>query len=145
MLFRWTFFSREDTCCLYPQLDSSMDPTFEVADFTELNMNYYPALSCVTPRECILCAGEVLFVPAGCPHKVENLDTSLAISANFVDGSNFELVQQELQTNGLIDERSAKLFEIFSNKRFDSRMDFEIPHLPWSRFKHYTHTCDCTS
>lgn len=131
---RWTFFSREDTCCLYPQLDSSMDPTFE-ADLIERNLKKYPALSCVTPRECILCAGDVLFVPAGCPHKVENLETSLAISANFVDGSNFELVQQELQTNGLVDERSAKLFETFSSKCFDSRMNFEIPHLPWSRFK----------
>lgn len=113
-----------------------MDPTFE-ADFTELNLNKYPALSCVTPRECVLCAGEVLFVPAGCPHKVHNLETSLAISANFVDGSNFEFVQRELQTNGLIDERSAKLFDTFSNKFFDSKMDFEIPHLPWSTFKQY--------
>ena len=121
-----------------------MDPTFEAADFTELNMSDYPAVSCVTPRECILCAGEVLFVPAGCPHKVENLETSLAISANFVDGSNFELVQQELQTNSLIDERSAKLFEVFSSKPFNSGMDFEIPHLPWSRFKHYAHTDNCT-
>ena len=116
-----------------------MDPTFEAdfSDFSEVNFNKYPALSCVTLKECILCPGEVLFVPAGCPHKVENLETSLAISANFVDGSNFELVQRELQTNGLIDERSAKLFEMFSSKIFNSTMDFEIPHLPWSRFKQY--------
>ena len=113
-----------------------MDPTFE-ADFSELSLDKYPALSCVTPRECVLCPGEILFVPAGCPHKVENLETSLAISANFVDSSNFELVRQELQTNGLIDERSAKLFEIFSSKHFDSSMDFDISHLPWDRFKLY--------
>ena len=115
-----------------------MDPTFE-ADLSEVNLNKYPALSSVTPKECILCPGEVLLVPAGCPHRVENLKTSLAISANFVDSSNFELVQQELQTNGLIDERSAKLFDsvIFSSNNFNSAMDFEIPHLPWSRFKQY--------
>ena len=113
-----------------------MDPTFE-ADFNELSLNKYPAVSCVNPKECILCPGEVLFVPAGCPHKVENLETSLAISANFVDGSNFKLVQGELQTNGLIDERSAKLLEVFSSKDFNSTMDFEISHLPWRKFKQY--------
>ena len=111
-----------------------MDPTFDT-DFTESNLADYPALAFVTPRECILCPGEILFVPAGCPHRVENLEESLAISANFVDSSNFELVQQELQINGLIDERAAELYEILSNKQFNSQMDFTTSHLEWNKFK----------
>jgi len=111
-----------------------MDPTFD-ADFIESNLSDYPALAFVAPRECILCPGEILFVPAGCPHKVENLEESLAISANFVDSSNFVLVQQELQTNGLIDERAAELYETLSNKKFNSEMDFNISHLEWNKFK----------
>jgi hypothetical protein len=45
----------------------------------------------------------MLFVPAGCPHRVENLEPSLAISSNFVDKSNFDHVKQELEINSLLE------------------------------------------
>ena len=32
--------------------------------------------------------GEVLFVPAGCPHGVRNVTDTVAISANYIDSSN---------------------------------------------------------
>ena len=32
--------------------------------------------------------GDVLFVPAGCPHRVENLTDTLAVSCNYVDATN---------------------------------------------------------
>ena len=54
-------------------------------------------------------------MPAGCPHRVENLEKSLAISSNFVDLSNFEAVCKELRVNALVDERAEQLLEI-SNK-----------------------------
>jgi hypothetical protein len=48
-------------------------------------------------------------LPAGCPHRVENLEPSLAISSNFVDKSNFDHVKQELEINSLLDVRSEEL------------------------------------
>lgn len=30
----------------------------------------------------------MLFVPAGCPHRVENLTDTLAVSCNYVDATN---------------------------------------------------------
>ena len=59
-----------------------------------------------------------MFVPAGCPHHVTNLQASLAISANFVDSSNFELVKSELETNALRDERAADLLKQFNSASF---------------------------
>ena len=48
-------------------------------------------------------------MPAGCPHRVQNLTKSLAISANFVDGSNLDLVMDELSVNAIQDQRAAQL------------------------------------
>lgn len=36
--------------------------------------------------------GELLFVPGGSPHYVENLSATLAVSSNHVDHSNFKEV-----------------------------------------------------
>jgi hypothetical protein len=46
------------------------------------------------------CTGDVLFVPAGCAHQVENIgcDTSIAVSFNYVDESNIQLALTALAT-----------------------------------------------
>ena len=79
--------------------------------------------------------GELLFVPAGCPHRVQNLETSLAISGNFVDLSNFDLVKEELDITSLLDERSSELLKQFSDPDFKSNMCSDIDHLSWEKFK----------
>ena len=56
-----------------------------------------------------MISGDVLFVPSGCPHRVENLTQSVAISANFVDPSNLQTVVEEVEIAALIDPRSADL------------------------------------
>ena len=90
--------SPEDMPLLYPIFNHSTDATFEV-DLASQDLTLHPLLSLTHPRECILKAGEVSFVPAGCPHHVENLTKLLAISANFIDQSNFDLVLRELHVN----------------------------------------------
>ena len=79
--------------------------------------------------------GELLFVPAGCPHRVENLEKSLAISANFVDQSNYDLVVKELRINALVDKRSQHFVEQFTSDNFNRSMDFNITHKNWCEFK----------
>ena len=84
---------------------------------------------------CSYFPGELLFVPAGSPHRVENLETSLAISANFVDLSNFQLVMEELGINALVDPRAKELRAQFNDPSFAAEMDSCIKDLPWADFK----------
>ncbi|XP_045214857.2 bifunctional arginine demethylase and lysyl-hydroxylase JMJD6-like [Mercenaria mercenaria] len=133
---RWVFFDKDDVAMLYPMFSHpwSTDPVFQV-DLQNPDLKQHPLLSLTQPIECVLQPGELLFVPAGCPHRVENLETSLAISGNFVDLSNFHLVKEELTVTSLIDERSAELLKQFSDPDFKSNMCSDIDHLSWEQFK----------
>lgn len=131
---RWVFFPQSDLPYLYPQYPNSLDPVFE-ADIRNPNLENQPLLHLTHPSECILNEGEVLFVPAGCPHRVENLTRSVAISANFVDLSNWDNVLQELELNALVDPRSQDLFQQFTSSTFDKKMKFYNNEISWSEFK----------
>ena len=50
-------------------------------------------------------AGEVLFVPGGTPHAVENLTDSLAYAGNFVDDSNLSSVLEEMRWLAMRDKQ----------------------------------------
>lgn len=76
-----------------------------------------------------------MFVPAGCPHRVENLTTSVAISANFVDLSNWTTVLEELELSALVDPRSNDLLKQFKSNTFDKTMLYYNEEVPWSKFK----------
>ena len=74
-------------------------------------------------------------MPAGCPHRVDNLEQSLAISGNFVDLSNLTDVKRALEIDSLLDERAEDLLRQFNDENFSSEMDFLIDHTPWAHFK----------
>lgn len=66
---------------------------------------------------------------------MENLESSLAISSNFVDMSNLKLVQEELKINSLQDPRAAELLQSFNEEGFPRYMDELQESLPWDAFK----------
>ncbi|XP_046554523.1 LOW QUALITY PROTEIN: uncharacterized protein LOC124263846 [Haliotis rubra] len=131
---RWTFFSREDEASLYPQYFHSMDPTFDVS-VTLPDLKAHPLMALAQPLQCDLKQGEVLFVPSGCPHYVENLEVSVAISANFVDLSNLSAVKTELEVSALVDPRAEDLLKQLEDPKFPQNMDSSIEELPWQQFK----------
>ncbi|KAJ8318649.1 hypothetical protein KUTeg_003740 [Tegillarca granosa] len=136
---RWVFFSSKDAPYLYPRYEYSMDPVFDV-DLSAPDLNTHPLLQLTEPMECILQPGELLFVPAGCPHRVENLEKSLAISANFVDLSNLELVKEELYVNSIMDQRAQDLYLQITNQDFVYDMNSQIKDLKWSEFKNWKYS-----
>jgi len=107
---RWTFFPPSDTPLLYPTYTHSMDPVFHV-NLLERDVSSYPLLSLTHPRQCVLQPGELLYVPSGSPHFVENLSVSLAVSSNYVNDANYTQVCEELRVNGLIDHRAKDLHQ----------------------------------
>ena len=58
----------------------------------------WPLYSLATPQTCVLEAGDLLFVPAGCPHAVENLSDTLAVSCNYVDATNLARSRRAIAT-----------------------------------------------
>lgn len=138
MYSRWTFFPPDDLPLLYPVYHDSTDAVFEV-NLSEPDLCRYPLLSLTHPLTVTLSPGELLFVPAGSPHRVENLEPSLAISANFVDPSNLEGVMRELEINGLRDPRAHALLQTLEERKekgdLTGSVDFEQKDLSWKEFK----------
>lgn len=128
------FFPPKDLPLLYPTYPHSTDAVFEV-NLSQPDLIHHPALSLTHPTECILSPGELLFVPAGSPHRVENLEPSLAISANYVDSSNFDGVIKELGVNSLRDYRARTLLQVLEGPDFNRSPNYEQNDLSWNDFK----------
>ena len=54
-------------------------------------------------------------MPAGCPHKVENLEDSIAVSGNFVNKSNVKEVEKHLRISAILDPRAGDLLREFAD------------------------------
>ena len=86
---RWTIWPEEDTPLLRPSwARGTYDPQFP--PFGDLVGD--PDVALTRPAEVVVEAGEVLFMPGGCPHRVQNLEDSVSFAGNFVDSSNVEAV-----------------------------------------------------
>lgn len=99
--------------------------------------NSQRTLNLCQSRECILQPGELLFVPSGCPHRVENLEKSIAISANFVDLSNYDRVTRELEYSSMMDNESKVLLSQLTDVNFFTSMNDQQDDLAWTDFKNW--------
>ena len=102
---RWTFFNSDDLASLRPCYKGSLDPTFDI--------DLAVAERTLNPYSVVLKSGQVLFVPAGSPHRVENLTDSVAVSGNFINKTNLETAVKHLKYNSIMDPRAADLLREF--------------------------------
>ncbi|XP_023323479.1 bifunctional arginine demethylase and lysyl-hydroxylase JMJD6 isoform X3 [Eurytemora carolleeae] len=103
---KWTFYPPERAGDLNPVFFDSMDPVFNPSIDSFHNIQHYSV---------DLRAGELLFVPAGSPHQVQNTEDTVAVSGNFVDETNLNEFIGHLKINGLLDPRSRDLLQDLDN------------------------------
>jgi len=101
---RWRVVHRDDLSLFYPRYLGDFNPTFPAGLDDMVDEESRPAARLANVYEVILEPGDLIYVPAGSPHKVENLDTTVAVSANFVDRSNVKQAHAEASLLGLVSE-----------------------------------------
>jgi len=82
------------------------------------------------PIECILEAGEIMYVPSGWWHQVLNLTDTICVTQNFCNAQNFEIVCAELNFD------DDDFYEEFQEKLSAVRPNIQWPtNLPTSGFR----------
>jgi len=111
--------------CIPPGVmpSSDMSEVVSPVSLMEWFLNFYTLArqSTVKPIECIVKAGEVIFVPNGWWHLVINLEESIAITQNYVSHRNINNVLQFLyckrsQVSGVPKDQKESLAELFVSK-----------------------------
>lgn len=101
---RWTLFHPEDAPLLYPRWGGAkLEPTFPSLHELTTRPDLYPLFPRARRLSLVLEPGQLLFVPGGTPHAVENLSDCLALAGNFVDDSNVEAALADLRVLGVRD------------------------------------------
>lgn len=143
---RFVFFDTDDAAALYPDAATSAfraDAGKVVARDAE-HFNQWPAAAHAAAGAHVaeIGPGDIIFVPAGSPHQVWNLDEpTVAISANYIDATNLELAKAELRASAATSEGAASLLKDFEADGFDAEMrDFDgATAVPWEHFKQDRH------
>jgi hypothetical protein len=106
---KWTLFHPDDLPLLSPRWHvGRLAPTFPA--LAELRANVdgkHPHFERARQIEVVLSPGDVLFVPGGTPHHVENLDNTISYAGNFVDAANVDRVLKDMAVLGATDAGAA--------------------------------------
>lgn len=124
----WRFFNKADRFLLY---ENRLTRSFEVDAFHP-DPHRFPLVSRVKRGyECVLEAGETLFVPAGSPHQVQNTEPSIGVSMNYVDATNLEYALEEMSNHPGME----KLYIKLKDENYERRLTPDQKDLLWKDFK----------
>eukprot|EP01104_Vermistella_antarctica_P015670 TRINITY_DN5198_c0_g1_i1.p1 TRINITY_DN5198_c0_g1~~TRINITY_DN5198_c0_g1_i1.p1 ORF type:complete len:708 (+),score=194.45 TRINITY_DN5198_c0_g1_i1:84-2126(+) len=122
----WRFFPHEERMFLSEEREKLHFAT----DALNPDLEKFPLLGLTHPFDANLRAGEMLFVPAGCPHQVYNNEDTVAISGNYVDSSNLEGSIEELENMNYWDYANE-----WKKPEFPKEVSWDQPDLSWSEYK----------
>jgi hypothetical protein len=87
-------FPPSDSKYLYPRQD--LPNISEVEDLEHPDFARFPLFARTSPRTCVLKPGETIFVPGGWWHATQMLETSITVSFNTADSSNWSALIKEV-------------------------------------------------
>ena len=122
----WRFYAQDDAVNLYPIRETAK---YYVDPF-EPDLKNYPLMARAKMYKTTQLPGDLVFIPGGCPHAVQNLDHIHGLSMNYVDSSNYYL---HLWTRLL--QFDFRDLELFTNKDFPQGVYSGQEHLEFGEFK----------
>lgn len=136
----WAIAKPTATAALYEDVSSSSAPA--AGRFNASLLGQRKLVDLLRPGEVydgILEAGEVIFIPADCPHQVRNLEKTVAVAVNFVDSVNLDGFKRSLgqQQDRSVGEEYRKLArDLQLLDRLGSTPVHPPQDLPFRDFKH---------
>eukprot|EP01102_Stenamoeba_stenopodia_P002978 TRINITY_DN12912_c0_g1_i1.p1 TRINITY_DN12912_c0_g1~~TRINITY_DN12912_c0_g1_i1.p1 ORF type:complete len:515 (+),score=96.13 TRINITY_DN12912_c0_g1_i1:325-1869(+) len=125
---QWRFFDPSESPLLYPNFASNnFYPDVYFPDYAK-----YPLLALTSAYDCVLEPGDLLFVPAGTPHQVRNLDDTIAISGNYIDKSCLDLALKETYLYKLEEDEDGVLYDLLLE--VNTTVNYDIPDLPFAAY-----------
>ncbi|ETW08393.1 hypothetical protein H310_00983 [Aphanomyces invadans] len=107
---RWCLVHPDDMHLLYPEWHAgSPDVVFGVDLARPEGSPEHALFRHARVWDCVLEEGDVLFVPAGTPHFVQNLTQTVAVSCNYIDATNWVRASTALAHQAYTDVRAADL------------------------------------
>lgn len=148
---RWVLFNREQLHALGASYELHQDPVFppettafvdelQATPMEELLAGARPSswAGRPSPMVCELHPGDVIFVPSGMPHAVQNLDEPvLSVSANYVDETCLTAVLREVGLAALTDSRAGEVLQRLqgAERQKGDRMTAFQDHVTFEAFK----------
>eukprot|EP01065_Artemidia_motanka_P022375 TRINITY_DN26567_c0_g1_i2.p2 TRINITY_DN26567_c0_g1~~TRINITY_DN26567_c0_g1_i2.p2 ORF type:complete len:303 (+),score=86.44 TRINITY_DN26567_c0_g1_i2:471-1379(+) len=130
---KWRIVRHSQAALLYP---ASSHASY-AADLFNTDFTAHPAARMADVYEVEALPGDLIFVPAGALHQVVNVDTTVAVTMNWIDASCVELALKAIRARGVFDESVDDLGDLMERAHSAGSVPAEPSqrHLPWAEFK----------